>query len=120
MFALGGFLSNVAGTALSDSLTDQSIVSTAIPVIVSDFNAYDQPLVLVLLISLGLSLTLLSFDQVAWIITGYFCMCVNILPSGHSLSLTTFSDPMWSYSSRRASAHDPQGEMDAPWCNFLF
>lgn len=78
---------------------DQSIVSTAIPVIVSDFNA---------------------FDQVAWIITGYFCMCVNILPSGRSLSLTTFSDPMWSYSSRRTSAHDPQGEMDAPWCNFLF
>lgn len=39
MFALGEFLSNVAGTALSDCLTDQSIVSTAIPVIVSDFNA---------------------------------------------------------------------------------
>jgi len=38
----------------ADGLIDQSIVSTAIPVIVSDFQA---------------------FDQVAWIITAYFCEC---------------------------------------------
>ncbi|AFR97147.2 major facilitator superfamily transporter [Cryptococcus neoformans var. grubii H99] len=46
---------------------DQSIVSTAIPVIVSDFNA---------------------FDQVAWIITGYFLtQCGLILLVGQVLTI---------------------------------
>ncbi|ODN92812.1 major facilitator superfamily transporter [Cryptococcus wingfieldii CBS 7118] len=47
--------------------TDQSIVSTAIPVIVSDFNA---------------------FDQVSWIITGYFLtQCGLILLVGQMLTV---------------------------------
>lgn len=70
-------------------------------------------------IPIQLSLTPLSFNQVAWVITGYFCTCARILSKGHSLPLATLSDPMWFYSSCRTSTHRPQGEMDAPWCNLF-